>query len=122
MAALFFDVDGTLIDSYHENRSISPVVRAELARVQALGHMIFLSSGRSRMLLTPALLEPGFDGLVLINGGYVEMDGESSSRSAWTSSWHTRPSPFSRIRVRVPDHGRASHLHAGVMPRALWLL
>ncbi|MDI9591163.1 MAG: HAD family hydrolase [Acidobacteriota bacterium] len=77
MAALFFDVDGTLIDSYHENRSISPAVRAELARVQALGHMIFLSSGRSRMLLTPALLEPGFDGLVLINGGYVEMDGES---------------------------------------------
>lgn len=77
MAALFFDVDGTLIDSYHNNRRPSPAVRAELARVQELGHKIFLSSGRPRLLLTPTLLEPGFDGLVLLNGGYVEMDGES---------------------------------------------
>ena len=73
MAALFFDVDGTLIDSFHDNRVISPAVRSELARVQSLGHKIFLSSGRSRKLLTPNLLEPGFDGLVLVNGGVVEM-------------------------------------------------
>jgi Cof subfamily protein (haloacid dehalogenase superfamily) len=77
MAALFFDVDGTLIDSYHNNRRPSEALRAELARVQGLGHKIFLSSGRPRLLLTRELLEPGFDGLVLLNGGYVEMGGES---------------------------------------------
>ena len=77
MAALFFDIDGTLIDSYHGIRSISPAVRSELARVQRLGHKIFLSSGRPRPLLTPQVLEPDFDGLVLVNGGYVEMGGES---------------------------------------------
>ena len=76
-AALFFDVDGTLIDSYHNNRRITPAVLRELKRVQSLGHKLFLSSGRSRLLLTPEVLEPGFDGLVLINGGYVEMDGAS---------------------------------------------
>ena len=76
-AALFFDIDGTLLDSYHDIRQISPAVRAELARIQGLGHKIFLSSGRPRLLLTPAVLEPGFDGLVLINGGYVEMEGQS---------------------------------------------
>lgn len=76
-AALFFDVDGTLIDSYHDNRRISDALRAELARVQGLGHKIFLSSGRSRLLLTSDLLEPGFDGLVLVNGGHVEMGGVS---------------------------------------------
>ena len=76
-AALFFDVDGTLIDSYHDNRRITPALGAELARVQALGHKIFLSSGRSRLLLTPEVLEPGFDGMVLVNGGYVEMGGVS---------------------------------------------
>lgn len=76
-SALFFDVDGTLVDSYHHNREITPAVRAELARVQGLGHRIFLSSGRPRNLITPELLAPGFDGLVLINGGYVEMGGES---------------------------------------------
>ncbi len=76
-SALFFDVDGTLIDSYHDNRRITSAVLAELERVQSMGHKILLSSGRPRNLLTPELLEPGFDGLVLINGGYVEMDGES---------------------------------------------
>ncbi len=76
-SALFFDVDGTLIDSYHDQSSIAPSLRAELARVQGLGHRLFLSSGRPRNLLTPELLEPGFDGLVLINGGYVELDGAS---------------------------------------------
>lgn len=73
-SALFFDVDGTLVDSYHHNRCITPAVRDELERMQALGHRIFLSSGRPRNLLTPELLEPGFDGLVLINGGLVVMD------------------------------------------------
>ena len=76
-AALFFDVDGTLIDSYHNNRRISPAVLAELKRIQGMGHKIFLSSGRPRPLMTPEVLEPGFDGLVLVNGGYVEMDGRS---------------------------------------------
>ena len=77
MAALFFDVDGTLVDSYHDVRTITPALRGELARVQSLGHKIFLSSGRPRLLITPDLLEPGWDGLVLVNGGYVEMDGQS---------------------------------------------
>ena len=77
MAAIFFDVDGTLVDSYHDIRSITPAVRAELARVQALGHKIYLSSGRPRLLINDELLDVGWDGLVLVNGGYVEMDGES---------------------------------------------
>lgn len=76
-AALFFDVDGTLIDSYHNNRQITPAVMGELKRIQAMGHKIFLSSGRPRPLMTPELLEPGFDGMVLVNGGYVEYDGQS---------------------------------------------
>ena len=76
-SALFFDIDGTLIDSYHGRREMARPVLAELKRVQALGHKLFLSSGRPRNLLTPEVLAPGFDGLVLINGGYVEMGGTS---------------------------------------------
>ncbi|MBP3894430.1 MAG: HAD family hydrolase [Atopobiaceae bacterium] len=77
MAALFFDVDGTLLDSYHGISSVTPAVRSELARVQAQGHKIFLSSGRPRLLITDDLLDVGWDGLVLVNGGYVEMGGQS---------------------------------------------
>lgn len=76
-AALFFDVDGTLTDSYHNIRTIPSTVRAELARVQQMGHKILLSSGRPPLQITPELLEPGFDGLVLINGGYVEIGGRT---------------------------------------------
>lgn len=75
-SALFFDVDGTLIDSYHGMRSISDAVSAELGRLQAAGHRLFLSSGRPKVLITPELASVGFDGMVLINGGYVEIDGE----------------------------------------------
>ena len=76
-AALFFDVDGTLIDSYNGNRTITPTLMTELKRLQGLSNKIFLSSGRSLRLMTPELLEPGFDGMVLINGGHVQVDGES---------------------------------------------
>ncbi len=76
-SALFFDIDGTLIDSYHGCREMARPVLAELKRVQALGHKLFLSSGRSHNLLTPEVLSLGFDGLVLINGGYVEIEGTS---------------------------------------------
>lgn len=74
-AALFFDVDGTLIDSFNDHRTITPALMAQLRRLQGMGHKLFLSSGRSRLLMTPEVLEPGFDGLVLINGGCVEMGG-----------------------------------------------
>ena len=74
-SALFFDIDGTLLDSYHNRQEITPPVLAELKRVQGLGHKVFLSSGRPRNLLSPQVLSPGFDGFVLINGGLVILDG-----------------------------------------------
>ena len=75
-SALFFDVDGTLIDSYHGNRTISDAVMNELGRVRDQGHRLFLSSGRPKVLIMPELASVGFDGMVLINGGYVEMADE----------------------------------------------
>ena len=74
-SALFFDIDGTLIDSYHDVREVSPAVRAELARLREAGHALVLSSGRPPVLLDAGLLELGFDALICINGGYVEVAG-----------------------------------------------
>ena len=76
MAALFFDIDGTLIDSYNGVRTVSDAVRAELERVQAQGHRLFIASGRPPLMLTPEIRCVRFDGAVLINGGLVELDGE----------------------------------------------
>jgi Cof subfamily protein (haloacid dehalogenase superfamily) len=76
VAALFFDIDGTLIDSYNGVKTVSEPVRAELKRVQAQGHRLFIASGRPPMMLTPEIRCVDFDGAVLINGGLVELGGE----------------------------------------------
>lgn len=75
--ALFFDIDGTLVDSYHGITTVPPSVLRELVRLQAQGHRLFISSGRPLPMLTPEIAQLGFDGFVLANGGQVEIAGKS---------------------------------------------
>ena len=77
MKVLFFDIDGTLIDSFRGIKEIPQGVLRELRRLQKLGHKVFVSSGRPRAMLDDYLLNIGFDGYILANGGYVELDGQS---------------------------------------------
>ena len=77
MKVLFFDIDGTLIDSAHFHFDIPEAVMKELARVQAQGHKLFISSGRPAPLITPEIKAFPFDGYVLNNGGCVFADGKS---------------------------------------------
>lgn len=75
--ALFFDIDGTLIDHSRGIVEIPKGVQSELRRIQKEGHKIFISSGRPKAMLNDMILSAGFDGYVLANGGYVEVDGKS---------------------------------------------
>lgn len=77
MKTLFFDIDGTLVDSYRGIHTIPEGVKQQLRRIQSLGHKIFLCSGRPRSMLSDEMLNAGFDGYVLFNGGYVEVEGQS---------------------------------------------
>ena len=77
MKVLFFDIDGTLIDSAHYHFEIPEAVMKELRRVQAQGHKLFISSGRPAPLITPEIKVGNFDGYVLNNGGCVFADGKS---------------------------------------------
>lgn len=72
---LFFDVDGTLVDSYHGIQEIPEGVKKELKRIQDLGHKIFVCSGRPKAMMDDRF--NAFDGYILANGGYVEIDGQS---------------------------------------------
>lgn len=74
---LFFDIDGTLIDNARGIREIPKGVKKEMKRIQKLGHKLFLCSGRPKAMLGDRFLHIGFDGYVLANGGYVELDGKS---------------------------------------------
>ena len=75
--ALFFDIDGTLVDSKGDCDEIPEGVVRELRRLQAAGHRLFLCTGRPRLLIPPELDAFGFDGFVLSNGGHVEIGGQS---------------------------------------------
>ena len=74
---LFFDIDGTLIDNRQGIPEVPEGVQRELHRLQSLGHKIFICSGRPKAMINKHLLSLGFDGYILYNGGYIEIDGRS---------------------------------------------
>ena len=48
MKAVFFDVDGTLIEGTHPDyRYIRPKVSEAIRKLQEQGHYVFIASGRS---------------------------------------------------------------------------
>lgn len=74
---LFFDIDGTLLDGQRGVPEIPKGVKKELKRLQANGHKLFISSGRPKAMMNLTWVNENFDGFVLTNGGYVEIDGKS---------------------------------------------
>lgn len=72
--ALFFDYDGTIIAS---GRGELPAGIPELFnQLKARGHLLFLNTGRTRVLLDPRCRALPFDGYILGCGSAVELDGE----------------------------------------------
>ena len=74
---LFFDIDGTLVDNTYGVYDVPEGVKRELKRIQNDGHKLFICSGRPKAMINQQFLDLGFDGYVLYNGGYIEIDGES---------------------------------------------
>jgi Cof subfamily protein (haloacid dehalogenase superfamily) len=73
VAAVFLDVDGTLVN---EHGVVPDSARTAVRRARANGHLVFLCTGRSVSQLWPEIVEIGFDGVVAAAGGYVEVGGE----------------------------------------------
>jgi len=74
---IFFDVDGTLIDAHADVHTVPEDALKAMKRLQALGHKMIICSGRPKLMLGDYFLNLGFDGYVLANGAYVELDGKS---------------------------------------------
>ena len=69
--AIFFDIDGTLIDCLNGLTDITPRVKKSIHALQANGDYVFIATGRPYAFLSEALLNFGFDGFVLTNGAQV---------------------------------------------------
>ncbi|MDF1489057.1 HAD family hydrolase [Tessaracoccus caeni] len=70
---VFLDVDGTLVD--YANRLPASAVDA-IRRARAVGHLVYLTTGRSRAEMYEELWDIGIDGMIGGNGSYVEHRGE----------------------------------------------
>lgn len=74
MAAVFFDIDGTLWDK--ENR-IPDSTKEAIRLLRDRGHLTFINSGRTRVFINSEdLLSMGFDGILSGCGTHIEYQGE----------------------------------------------
>lgn len=74
MAAIFFDIDGTLWD--RQNVIPASTVKA-MEELHKNGHLTFMCSGRSRVMIKGEHLHAlGFDGILAGCGTYIEYRGE----------------------------------------------
>ena len=74
--AVFFDLDGTLLDCAHGKYGISGDGRRILEKIKGQGIHLFVATGRSVSFLPPSVREAGFQGYALANGASVWADGE----------------------------------------------
>ena len=66
--AVFFDIDGPILDAVGGIHEITDRVRTAMKNLQAAGHLIFIATGRPHAFLQKEILNFGFDGFVLNNG------------------------------------------------------
>lgn len=71
--AVFFDIDGTLLDCLNGITDITPRVKKAIRGLQANGDYVFIATGRPYAFLDDAILNFGFDGFVVTNGAYVKV-------------------------------------------------
>lgn len=72
--AIFFDIDGTLLDGNGGIYNLTKRVKAALNRLKNAGYYIFIATGRPYAFLQEEILNFGFNGFVILNGAVVIVD------------------------------------------------
>ena len=84
--AIFFDIDGTLLDGLNGNFYLTDRVKAALKRLKSEGNYIFIATGRPYAFLQEEILNFGFDGFVVLNGALVIVDDKIIFRNTLDSA------------------------------------
>lgn len=70
---IFFDIDGTLIDSKF---GLIPSTKEAILQLKSNGHIPVICTGRTRAFLPKEVMELGFHGIIAGGGTYVEYDNQ----------------------------------------------
>lgn len=76
--AIFFDIDGTLLNSLEGLNTIAPAVKKSIKKLQENNNHVFIATGRPYAFLCKDILDFGFDGFVLMNGSLLLTKDKSS--------------------------------------------
>lgn len=91
--AVFFDIDGTLINIMRRQPQMTERTRQAILELRRAGHRTLIASGRPLVYLDDELTTQGlFDGYVLMNGAAVFVDGHCV---------YEQPLPRARVREIV---------------------
>lgn len=74
--AIFFDIDGTLLDFLAGIKNIREEVAKAIRGLQQEGHYVFVATGRPYAFLNKEILDFGFDGYILANGASIIINGK----------------------------------------------
>lgn len=74
--AIFFDIDGTLMDCLNGIKEMTDRVKEAINKLKQEGNYVFIATGRPHAFLNEDLLDFGFDGFVLTNGAHVIVKNE----------------------------------------------
>ena len=88
MAIFAFDMDGTLYD--HSTKRIPDSAMFALDNLKAQGHTVGVATGRNMRQLKKAVDPSFFDFLILVNGGYAEVNGKPLKTVAFSKEQKNR--------------------------------
>jgi Cof subfamily protein (haloacid dehalogenase superfamily) len=74
--AIFFDVDGTLIDYAGGMERVLESTEKAIKKVKKNGDLAVLATGRPKTFLDDSIIGLNFDAFITSNGAYIEKDGE----------------------------------------------
>ena len=77
--AVFFDIDGTLLDTSKGVSKITSPVKDAIRELQNNDILVFVSSGRPYAFLNEDILTFGFDGYILMNGSLILLNDNKSN-------------------------------------------
>lgn len=74
--AIFFDVDGTLIDYSKGMSDVLESTRVAIDKAKENGHLTVLATGRPKSFIREEIARLDFDAYITSNGAYIEKDGK----------------------------------------------